>query len=209
MGFFFVRIYYLSGMNFLGHLFFSNDDHELMYANLFGDHVKGRDLNAYTPIVKSGIQLHRSIDNFIDHHPEVVKLMHLLYPELPKVTGIAIDLFFDHLLAKNWNKFHSVPFAKFLEDFYHFEPKNWHEYTFDFQQFIQKMRGNKWLNYYPEMYGLQKSCEGVSARISFENELKNAPKSFIKYEEEINACFTIYMREAIPYFIKKRASLGL
>ena len=28
-------------MNFLGHLFFSGSDHDLMYANLFGDFVKG------------------------------------------------------------------------------------------------------------------------------------------------------------------------
>jgi len=34
-------------MNFLGHLYFSNNDHELMYANLFGDHIKGSQLDKF------------------------------------------------------------------------------------------------------------------------------------------------------------------
>lgn len=206
---FFVFNLYLSTMNFLGHLYFSNNDHELMYANLFGDHVKGRDMQSYSKIVRSGIQLHRSIDDYIDHHPVVVELMHQLYSELPKVTGIAIDLFFDHLLAKHWNKFHSVPYQDFLEKFYQYKPKYWSEYTPDFQNFVHTLRENRWLDYYPEMYGLQKSCEGVSSRLSFENQLKNAPTSFIKHEQEIQTCFEFYMTEAIPYFHEKRHLLGL
>jgi acyl carrier protein phosphodiesterase len=77
-------------MNFLGHLYFSNNNLELMYANLFGDHVKGSDYSHFPEIVQTGISLHRSIDNYIDHHPKVVELMHKLYPELPKVTVIAM-----------------------------------------------------------------------------------------------------------------------
>lgn len=209
MGLFFERNHYLSGMNFLGHLYFSNNDLELMYANLFGDYVKGRDLEMYSKKVRSGIQLHRSIDNYIDHHPEVVKLMHHLYSELPKVTGIAIDLFFDHLLAKNWNKFHNEPYSEFLDEFYNYQPTNWNEFSSEFKQFILKMREHKWLNYYPSMYGLEKSCEGVSARLSFQNELKNAPNSFIKHEIQIQSCFNVYMTDALPFFNKKRESLGL
>ena len=33
-----------------------------------------------------------------DNHPEVKYLLRNLYPYLPKISGIAIDLYFDHLL---------------------------------------------------------------------------------------------------------------
>ena len=56
-------------MNFLGHLYFSNNNPELMYANLFGDFVKGKDLSMYSPQVQKGILLHRKIDDYIDNHP--------------------------------------------------------------------------------------------------------------------------------------------
>jgi acyl carrier protein phosphodiesterase len=76
-------------VNYLGHLFFSKNDTELMLANLYGDFVKGSNLEAYTESVQTGIRLHRSIDNFIDTHPDVLELKRLLYEDLPKVSGIA------------------------------------------------------------------------------------------------------------------------
>lgn len=196
-------------MNFLGHLYFSDNNHELMYANLFGDHTKGNDFEEFPPLIRSGIILHRSIDFYIDHHPEVVDLMHLLYPELPKVSGIAIDLFFDHLLAKNWKHFHPEDFETYLDKFYTYQPKYWEHYPFEFKFFIEKMREYRWMNYYPLFEGLSKSCEGVSKRISFPNRLKNAPEVFLKFEKEIEHCFVIYMREAIPFMQAKLKTLDL
>lgn len=190
-------------MNFLGHLYFSDNKHELMYANLFGDFVKGPDLSEFSPIVKSGIQLHRTIDSYIDHHPKVVQLMHVLYPELPKVTGIAIDLFFDYCLAKNWTKYHDQPLQDFLDQFYNYQPIHWIEYSDEFKELILQMRKHRWLDHYPTFYGLQKACEGVSRRLSFDNTLKNAHETYLKHEEIINNCFTEYMIDARPYFDKK------
>ena len=66
-------------MNYLGHLYFSDNDHTLMLANLFGDFVKGKDLSAFQPEIQNGITLHRSIDNYIDSHPEVLRLLKILY----------------------------------------------------------------------------------------------------------------------------------
>lgn len=88
-------------MNFLGHLYFSENDTELMLNNLYGDYVKGKNLDAYPLEIQRGILLHRAIDNFIDTNPGVKELFHHLYPSLPKIAGIAVDLYFDHILAKN------------------------------------------------------------------------------------------------------------
>ncbi len=190
-------------MNFLGHLYFSENNLELMYANLFGDHIKGSNLKQYAVIIQKGIKLHRSIDNYIDTQPKVLKLMHQLYPELPKVTSIAIDLFFDYLLAKNWDDYHSKSYDIFLEEFYSYKPLNWADYPVEFHEFIHKMRTFKWMNYYNKFEGLQKACEGVSSRISFPNELINAPMIFLKHEKIITECFKEYMEDAIYFFQKK------
>ena len=48
-------------MNFLGHLYFSGDDHALMAANLYGDFVKGADISRFSPTVQKGITLHLSL----------------------------------------------------------------------------------------------------------------------------------------------------
>lgn len=187
-------------MNFLGHLYFSDNNPELMYANLYGDTVKGTVLENYPPIIQSGIFLHRSIDHYIDHHPKVVALMRELYSELPKVTGIAIDLFFDYLLASNWNKYHNENYDDFVNRFYAYQPVYWDAFSDDFKEFIGHLRSHRWISYYREFEGLRHACKGVSSRISFKNQLGEAPEVFIKNEKIIRSCFEEYMSEAIPHF---------
>ena len=104
-------------MDFLGHIYFSNNNIELMYSNLFGDFVKGNNFSKYTVDIQEGITLHRHIDNYIDRHPVVLELARFLYPKLPKVSGIAVDIYFDHLLAKNWRQFHTIELDDFLNEF--------------------------------------------------------------------------------------------
>ena len=186
-------------MNFLGHLYFSGNDSELMYANLFGDTVKGNQFLNYPAEIQKGILLHRKIDDYIDRHPAVIELKRDLYDELPKISSVAIDLFFDHLLARNWSDYHELDYFEFLENFYNFQPEHWDAYPITFRKFIDIMRERKWLNYYPLEEGLIKSCQGVSSRISFPNALYKAPEIFWKKEKFITEVFKTYMIDAQAY----------
>ncbi len=187
-------------MNFLGHLYFSNNDFALMQANLYGDFVKGKDLSNYPEKIQEGIRLHRRIDNFIDHHPAVIELLHILYGPLPKVAGIAVDLYFDHLLAKNWNVFHDKEYDLFVNDFYASIDFNNVSYSDQFYLMLTKMKEINWLHYYQFMEGLEKSSYGLSKRISFPNELANAPNVFVQFEKEITEVFHKYMIDAKAEF---------
>jgi acyl carrier protein phosphodiesterase len=187
-------------MNYLGHIFFSNDNHELMYANLYGDFVKGSRFSHYNEVIQNGILLHRQIDFYLDQHLAVKQLLHTLYGDLPKVAGIAVDLYFDHLLAKNWRNYHSAEYVTFLADFYSHNADFEHQLTEEFKQFITAFRDRKWLNHYPTHFGLAKSCEGVSRRISFANKLADAPDVYYKHEQAIEQVFQGYMTDAETYF---------
>lgn len=187
-------------MNYLGHLFFSNNDTELMSANLFGDFVKGSDLSGFRPKTQEGIRLHRAIDHFIDTHPAVLELLHELYPKLPKVAGIAVDLYFDHLLAKNWEKYHSKSLDIFLQTFYDAIDLSSDKYSPDFKNMIHHLVKVNWISYYPTLEGLDKACNGVSSRLSFPNELKHGLKVFLEFEEKISTVFDVFMKAAMDYF---------
>jgi len=171
-----------------------------MYANLFGDFVKGTRLDHYPKIIQDGIFLHRSIDALIDHHTEVIRVKRLFYNELPKVSGIAMDLFFDHLLALNWSRYSKIPLQQFLDDFYNFEPKYSYHEAPAFIVFIQNLKRYQWINSYGTTYGLEKSCEGVSKKISFDNNLALAPKVFYENEKIIEKAFHVFMKDAIQFF---------
>ena len=189
-------------MNFLGHLYFSNNQTELMYPNLYGDFVKGSDLSSYPERIQKGILLHRKIDDYIDRHSIILELAHFLYPKLPKITGIAIDLYFDHLLAIHWEKYHSTPLTTFIERFNSIEEDRFLFENEHFWMVMDKMKAGEWLKHSVSTYGLTKSCEGVSRLISFENELSKAPKVFIEHQSRIEKTFFEFMEEAIPFFKK-------
>lgn len=188
-------------MNFLGHLYFSNNDKDLMLANLFGDFVKGSNFNHFSLKIREGIILHRAIDTYIDQHKDVLELKLLLYEDLPKVAGVAVDLFFDHLLAKSWGNYHIEKYESFLNDFYQHNSDIENDLTDEFKRFISVFRERKWLNYYPTSFGLTKSCEGVSKRISFPNKLADAPEVYNKREKFIYEVFQKYMRDAKEHFL--------
>ena len=187
-------------MNFLGHLYFSNNDLDLVIANLFGDFCKGKSYQRYPKKIQDGVILHRSIDSFIDNHDKVKEIRTLLHKPLPKVAGIAIDLYFDHLLSKHWSRYHKVSYNDFLHSFYNHKSEYETLYPEHFQLFLKILREQKWMNHYPTPYGLKKSCEGVSKRISFENKLKNAPSLIKEFEGDLLSAFELYMEDAQLFF---------
>jgi acyl carrier protein phosphodiesterase len=187
-------------MNYLGHLFFSGDDKDLMICNLYGDHVKGQKYMSYPSKIREGILLHREIDHYIDNHPEVLALKKLLYSDLPKVSSIAVDLYFDHLLAKNWKKYHNEELSNFLNSFFQFSSKYESLMKDEFKEFLIHLRLNRWLDHYSSSYGLDKLCRGVSTKLSFQNKLIEAAKYFEFFEKEIEFAFDAFMFDACRHF---------
>jgi len=66
----------------------------------------------------AGIYLHRAIDVYIDQHPRFKACIERIGPEHRRVAGIALDVFFDYLLASHWQNFHSRSLADFSGSFY-------------------------------------------------------------------------------------------
>lgn len=171
-----------------------------MVNNLYGDYVKGRDLSRFSKEIQRGLRLHRAIDDYMDHHSEVIALQHFLQKELPKISGIALDLFFDHLLAKNWKNYHQHDLSLFLHEFYTAIPPLNEDYSLAFKEMIQQMKKVKWMEHYSSLEGLSKMCHGVASKLSFPNQLSNGVAVFLAHEKEIQTAFEKYMMEAIPYF---------
>lgn len=191
-------------MNYLGHIYFSNNDFELAKANLYGDYVKGSDLSNYSELIQKGIRLHREIDHYIDHHPLITEeLLPILRPDLPKVAPIAVDLIFDHLLAKNWSDFHEQRLNDYLEDFYASIRSNEIDFSMTFLQQLGRMENFRWMNVYAQFEGLEKLSHGVSKKLNFSNSLPNTPKVFLKNEKKITRIFFAFMKDAKEHFFHK------
>jgi acyl carrier protein phosphodiesterase len=187
-------------MNYLGHIYFSNNDLELMHANIFGDFVKGKDLSMYQPIVQEGILLHRKIDSFIGEHQQVRDLSKQLSSSLPKVSGIAIDVYFDHFLAKHWDQFHERKLPDFLAGFYAYK-LNESFYPNDYFHFVLfRLKSDQWLSKYIKISGVDRACKSLSQRLSFPNALVNAGIVLEMNYQEIERVFLDFMSDAQNHF---------
>lgn len=187
-------------MNFLGHIYFSGNDPELMHSNLFGDFVKGSDLSSFHPEVQKGIRLHRKIDDYIDHHLEVKLLTRQLSPSLPKVAAIAVDIYFDHFLSKHWHHFHPESLDSFLDKFYTYRINEKQYPNEQFLHMIFRLKRGRWISGYLSLDGVEAACFGVSRRISFPNALINGRMVLENNYTAVEATFFIYMKDAIDYF---------
>ena len=108
-------------MNYLAHIYLSGNNALTQIGNFVGDWVKGSmiSVNAkYPPEMALGIRMHRFIDSFTDSNPVTARSTALLRPILGKYAGVAIDVIYDHFLAKNWNQYSDIELDTFAKNFY-------------------------------------------------------------------------------------------
>lgn len=107
-------------MNFLAHIYLSGDNDDIKFGNYIGDFVKGKKYKKkYNKDVIKGILMHREIDSYTDKHPIVHNSIVRMRPAYGKYAGVAIDILYDHFLAKNWSDYSSETLKEFVIDFHY------------------------------------------------------------------------------------------
>ena len=101
-------------MNYLFHLYLSGDDPEILTGNFMGDFVKGPLDDRYPPGLRRGIELHRRIDSFAQHHRSFTASRLRLAPAFGLYRGILVDLYYDHFLAVGWQRWGKEPLSDYL-----------------------------------------------------------------------------------------------
>lgn len=95
-------------MNFLAHSLFGYNDAALITGQFCGDFVRGSELSHFPRGIEVGIRLHRRMDAFTDAHEALKPAKVSLGADRRRVSGIIVDVMFDHWLAVNWRNFSSL-----------------------------------------------------------------------------------------------------
>ncbi len=151
-------------MNFLGHLFLSGEEPLVIVGNFMADAVKGRDLSRFDPAIQRGIRLHRAIDSFTDRHPLVVTGRDRARIHAGRYAGVVMDLFYDHLLAANWERWHPERLERFAQRMYgilHIHRELLPPRT---RQMLPYMVQGDWLSSYASLAGVGRALTGLSQR---------------------------------------------
>lgn len=153
-------------MNWLAHVFLSEPDIEFRLGNLFADIVRGADLLAMPPNFRRGARCHCAIDAFTDHHAITRTSRSRISPAYGRYSGILVDLFYDHLLAQNWDAYADTPLETFTASFYA-ASAGYADILPEQARFVfQVMTTEDMLGSYARLSGIQKALQRVSHRLS-------------------------------------------
>lgn len=182
-------------MNYLGHFVLSHPDKDLLAGNFIADFVKGNQYKTYPEDIQRGILMHRFIDEFTDAHPASLQCKSLLRPVVGKLAGVALDILYDHVLAKDFSAYSEMTLPSFADLCYKtLTPYKKHmplkgRYVFFY------MKQHNWLCQYDSVKGIQTTLRNMSRRISFENQLTHSYAVFIENEKLWNYHFAGFFND--------------
>jgi len=144
-------------MNFLGHIYLSGDDDQLIIGNFIADCVKGKKYLDYSEGIQKGILHHRIIDSFTDRNSNIQQIKMFLRPTYHLYSGVVTDLFVDHFLAANWLNFSEKPLPEFSEEVYTIFQLNYEILPQKIQGFLSNLIQRNRLLSYSEISGIEEA----------------------------------------------------
>ena len=186
-------------MYFLAHVYLSEDNFSLAVGNLIADRVKGKYLTDFSPMIQKGIILHRKIDAFTDLHPLFKECVSLLFPIYRHYSRVIIDMYFDHFLASNWDKYHSKNLKDFLNEFYDelkIESENFPE---NIKNFSKTLIFYNWFDSYKTITGLELILTQMEQRTRFPSKLSASTKELKENYTYFHNRFSSFMEEVIDF----------
>jgi acyl carrier protein phosphodiesterase len=186
-------------MNYLAHVFLSGEDEEIVIGNFIGDYVKGINFRKYSDSIKKGILLHRDIDAFTDRHKTVRKSKSLFKNRYGKYSGIIIDIFYDHFLARNWSKFSSVPLKDFTLNLHKILNKYFDILPEKVKQFVPSFIHSNWIEYYRSVAGIKQVLKRMSSITTLPDEASYAINVLKDNYNGLESDFLDYFPELAGY----------
>ena len=184
-------------INYLGHFYLAYPDDDLLVGNLLGDCVKGCGWEYYPERIAAGIKMHRAIDTFTDEHEISANCRAMIRNVAGKFSGVALDILYDHVLAKNWSSFSTKPLNEFAQDIYRRIDARYEELTMENRILMGHMKQHNWLVGYASVEGTQRSLTGMSKRISYTNNLDKVMTRYTEVQEEFDVLALEFLNEIV------------
>ena len=157
-------------MNHFAHLVLSQPTLESTVGNLLGDFARGVDPDALPPAVRAGLDNHRAVDRFTDAHPRVQEMKRGFSRQRRRFAGIALDIYFDHLLINHWERFEQRDLDRLIAAFYRRMQKGRELMPGEnMRRVTRRMVDYDWFGSYRDIDAVAESLDRVAGRIRFEN----------------------------------------
>ena len=202
-------------MNWLAHLYLARHSDAAMLGALLGDFVFGSSgLDRFGDVERDEIVLHRRVDRFTDTHPAVTRLREHFADGRRRYAGVVLDVYFDHLLARDWTRWNApgiadaMPLAAFTGRVYALLARRLDELPPRLQAITPRMAADDWLGGYRSRANVDRAVTRIAQRLSRNGDrLVATLADFSAIESEAEAMFDGFFVELQAFVTRERAAL--
>jgi acyl carrier protein phosphodiesterase len=177
-------------MNHFAHLVLAQPTLESTVGNLLGDFARGVDTERLPNAVLAGLHNHRAVDRFTDTYPQIRQMKRCFSAERRRFAGIALDIYFDHLLINYWSRFEQRHLESLIADIYRrmssaseLMP---HE---NMRRVTGRMVEHDWFGSYRDIDAVAEALDRVAGRIRFPNRFDDAIEDLLRNQDMIRDVF--------------------
>lgn len=194
-------------MNFLAHIYLSFENDEITIGNFIADSIRGNKFKHLPKNIQKGITLHRHIDTFTDAHKTVRKSTKKLHENYGHYSGVIVDIFYDHFLAKNWSTYSDTPLDEFVDSFYDLLEDNYLILPENTKRMMPYMIADNWILSYASLTGISKVLDGMNRRTKNRSKMNFAIVDLKEHYNEFEKEFTSFFEELTTFAKQKYTSL--
>lgn len=166
-------------MNFLAHALLAGDEPALIVGGVAGDWVKGILPGMLPADIARGVALHRAIDDYAETHPAFRRSRARVSVARKRYSGILVDIFYDHLLAQDWENVHHRPLHDYCAGVYQMIETRMEELPAKAHPALRLMASQDWLSSYASMDGIASVMLRMSRRVKHPDMLAQAEQELL------------------------------
>lgn len=195
-------------MNFLAHIYLSGDNDLMKIGNFMADGIHGKNFDTFPLEIQKGIILHRAIDTFTDAHPIFRQSTKRLHANYHHYSGIIVDIFYDHFLAKNWSTYSNETLENYSERFYQSLKGNHDSLTLKTQKMMPYMIDHNWLLSYQTIEGIENVLVKMDNRMKRDSNMRFSVAELRTFYSEFEQEFTDFFEELRTHSKEKIQTLS-
>jgi acyl carrier protein phosphodiesterase len=195
-------------MNFLAHAYLSFDVPHLIVGNFLGDFLRLPEVRELPAPVQAGVLLHRKIDSYTDQHPVVKAGTARMRPFHSKYAPVVVDMYYDYLLASNWEKLHEQSLPHFSMRIYAVLEAHIPQMPERLHDRIRRMIAADWLTSYSTPEGMRFAFDRMQYRTSRPEWLAHAFENLLDHWDLFQEDFQAFFPDLIAYSRAEIASMG-
>ncbi len=139
--------------------------------------------------------MHRFIDYFTDTHPITERTKQRLRPRFHHYAPVVVDVFFDHFLAKNWNRYSAVSLEDYALGIYDKLQAESAIFPEKSKHFLKYMRMYNWLCAYAHVEGIGEVMLGMSRRTPYQSGMEHGADALREHYDEYARDFDEFFSE--------------